>query len=130
MTKKKELYYLDDEMDLIPVSDDPQLSPILDKNATLPDRIEAFARLKYTKERIASALGYNKQEREIFFAKLEDETSEEHRAYQKGIVMGDAEIDLGLSKAAHNGDNFCAAELLKRQDHQRIGDLRKDLFNV
>jgi len=107
-----------------------QLSPILDDDAPLPDRIEAFAKLKYTKERIAAALGYNKLKSEAFFRTLEDELSEEHRAYQKGFVMGDAEVDLGLSEAAKSGDNLCAAELLKRQDHQRVSEIRKELFNI
>lgn len=129
--KKKELYEMTKTGDLIPVQqDEPQLDPILDEDAPLPDRIEAFARLKYSKERIASALGYNKLKRKEFFTRLEDETTEEYRAYQKGLVMGDAAVDLGLSEKAASGDNFCAAELSKRQDNQRISDLRKELFNI
>lgn len=106
------------------------INPILDENAPLMDRIEAFARLKYTKERIAAALGYSKAQAERFFIRIQDETTEEYVAYQRGIVMGDAQVDIGLSNKAMRGDNFCAAELLKRQEQQRISDLRKDLFNT
>jgi hypothetical protein len=109
---------------------EPELNPIFNEDAPLPQRIEAFAMLKYSKERIAAALGYNKHERIKFFAKLEDETTEECAAYHKGLIIADAGIDYALTQAAIGGDNFCAAELLKRQDSQRVSELRKELFNL
>lgn len=131
MRGKKAKYHEDlDEFSHPADEREKEINPILDESAPLMDRIEAFARLKYPKERIAAALGYSRAQAERFFARIQDETTEEFIAYQKGLVMGDAQVDIGLSDKAMQGDNFCAAELLKRQEQQRISDLRKDLFNT
>lgn len=107
-----------------------EINPILDDDAPIPDRIEAFAKLKYTREQIAIALGPNKLKQKDLLQNLHDETTEEYRAYQKGSVMGDAEVDIALSIEAQKGDNFSAAELLNRQNQRRISDARKELFNL
>ena len=128
-----DLFYMDADGDLRPIEDQDakeEYSAALDEDAPLPDRLEAFGKLKYNMEKIATALGYNRFKRKILFTKLTDETTEEYRAYQKGLVMGDVEVDIGMETMAKKGDNFCAAELLKRQENQRIGDLRKQLFGV
>jgi len=120
-----------DGLPAIPENELPAIpNPILDVNARIIDKIEEFGKLKYSKERIAAALGYSKREREEFIRIFEECTSEERLAYERGLVIGDAEIEIGLSKAAQNGDNFCANELLNRQDHRRLDELRIELFGI
>lgn len=127
--KKKDLYEMTAEGDFRPVEDD-LLSPILDEDAPIPDRIEAFAKLKYTPYQIAQALGYCGSKTKAFLIKFTDELSEEHRAYKKGLILGDAEIEEGLKNAAAGGDSFSAMELSKRQQQRRTDASKKDLFNI
>jgi hypothetical protein len=104
------------------------INPILDEFAPELDKIEAFGKLKYSRERIAAALNMPKVKREIFFSHFEDPTSDERIAYEKGLTLGDAEIDIGLTIAARDGDSWSAKELLIRQSERRVDDLKKELF--
>jgi hypothetical protein len=106
------------------------MNAILDEDAPELDKIEAFGKLKYSKERIAAALNMSTIKREIFFRHFEDITSDERIAYEKGLTLGDAEIDIGLTNAARDGDSFSAKELWNRQDQRKVDELRKDLFNI
>jgi len=106
------------------------INPILDEDAPELDKIEAFGKLKYSKERIAAALNMSNIKREIFFRHFGDTTSDERKAYERGLTLGDAEIDIGLTNAARDGDSFSAKELWNRQDQRKVDELRKDLFNI
>ena len=129
--EKRDLYEKSKDGDLIPVQPDtPQLDPILDEDAPLPERIKAFAKLKYSPYRIAQALGYSEAKSKTFIERLHDETSEEHRAYKKGLILGDAEIENGLKSAAAGGDSFSAMELFKRQNQRKTDAIKKELFNI
>jgi hypothetical protein len=106
------------------------INAILDDSASDLEKIEAFGKLKYTKERIAAALDFPKLKREIFFQHFDDPTSDERVSYEKGLTLGDAEIDIGLTQAARDGDSFSAKELWARQDQRKVDELRKELFNI
>jgi hypothetical protein len=106
------------------------MNALLDGDATNLSKIEAFGKLKYSKERILAVLDLTKTERKIFLEHFEDPTSDERVAYERGLVMGDAEIDIGLTNAARDGDSFSAKELWYRQDQRRVDELKKELFNI
>jgi hypothetical protein len=117
------------------LKDEPSKTPaiinaILDADASDLDKIEAFGKLKYSKERIAAALDMPRLKRQIFFEHFEDPTSDERIAYEKGLTLGDAEIDIGLTNAARDGDSFSAKELWTRQDQREVDELTKELFNL
>lgn len=106
------------------------INAILDADASDLEKIEAFGKLKYSKERIAAALDMPRLKRQIFFEHFEDPTSDERIAYEKGLTLGDAEIDIGLTQAARDGDSFSAKELWYRQDQRKVDELKKELFNI
>ncbi len=106
------------------------IHPLKDDNATLLEKVEAFGKLKYSPERMLSIFEYTDAARECFIKKLADPEDELNKAYQRGLIMGDVEIDIALQKQAMEGDTFSASELSVRQHYHKVDEIRKELFNI
>jgi hypothetical protein len=111
-------------------SDPPPPNPILDDSASILQKVEAFGKLKYSPESIVVIFGYTDFARECFMKKLADPDDELNKAYQRGLIMGDVEIDIALQQQAMNGDTFSASELSVRQHYHKVDEIRKELFNI
>lgn len=105
-------------------------NPIVDESASIVQKVEAFGKLKYSPECMIAIFGFTDSEREGFLKKLADSNDEIHKAYERGLIMGDVEIDIALERQAREGDTFSAAELSVRQHYHKVNEIRKELFNL
>lgn len=93
-------------------------------------KIRNYGALKYTKERIASILGLNKDDRIQLFNDFENPESEVRKFWDQGMAIGDYNIDAELAKAAESGDTNSIIELSYRQYYQKVDQVKQDLFGV
>lgn len=93
-------------------------------------KIVNFSALQYSPERICQLIGFAGDEAEQLLQDLRTEDSAPYTAYQKGIAVGEYNIDVALMKASENGDIMAEATLRERQENRRVADLKKNLFGI
>lgn len=97
---------------------------------TILRKITNFSALKYSPKRICSLIGLTGQEEEQLLVDLRTPDTDAYRAFNRGIAVGDYNIDTALMKASETGDVMAESTLRERQDKRKIEDLKKELFGL
>jgi hypothetical protein len=92
--------------------------------------IEDSGKLKYPPEKICNILGLTGKAREQFLHEFGNMESEIRICYEKGLSIGDFNIDIKLQEQSENGLTESIAELGKRQYYNKLSKLKQDLFGV
>lgn len=93
-------------------------------------KITNFSALQYRPERICFLIGLTGQEYEQLLSDIQTPDTEPNRAYNRGIAVGDYNIDAALMKASETGDVMAESTLRERQDKRKIEDLKRELFGL
>lgn len=93
-------------------------------------KIVNFSALQYSPERICQLIGFAGEEAQQLLQDLQTEGTAPYTSYQKGIAVGEYNIDVALMKASENGDVMAEATLRERQDKRRVTDLKRNLFGI
>lgn len=65
-----------------------------------------------------------------FMVEFQDENSQIRQFYDQGVAIGQYNIDAELAKQSEKGDVFSIIELNKRQEHNKLNNLKKELFGL
>jgi len=103
-------------------------SIIFDK--TLLIKVVNFGALKYGPHQICNLLGLNSFQKQEFLIQFNNEESELRIHYEKGLSIGEYNLDAELAKRGEKGDVFSIIELSKRQYHREMDEMIKDLFGI
>ena len=93
-------------------------------------KIRNYGALKFTADKICKILGLRGDDKEYFLVEFADPESDVSIFYEQGVAIGDYNIDAELAKKSEKGDVFAIVELSKRQYHNSINQLKKDLFGI
>ena len=93
-------------------------------------KIVNFSALQYSPQRICQLIGLTGEDAKHFLLDIQTKDSAPYNAYQKGIAIGDYNIDATLMKASEAGDIMAEATLRDRQEKRRVADLKKQLFGI
>ena len=94
------------------------------------NKIRAFGALGYSPEAIADCLSLKGKERIEVILRLGLHNDEYYQAYQAGRVIGEYNIDAGLSKRAEEGDPEAIELLAERSKERKRRDLKKEMFGI
>lgn len=91
-------------------------------------KIRNYGALKFSSEKICKILGLRGAEKDRFLIEMDDPDSDVRIFYDQGVAIGDYNIDAELAKKSEKGDVLAIMELSKRQYHNKISEIKKDLF--
>lgn len=97
---------------------------------TLLIKVVNFGALKYGPHQICKLLGLNSVQKEEFMIHFNNVESELRIHYEKGLSIGEYNLDAELAKQGEKGDVFSIIELSKRQYHRKMDDMKSDLFGI
>lgn len=101
---------------------------ITDQNTL--NKIRNYGALKYTSDRICVLLGLDEKNRLWFMEQMDNTGSEVRAYYDRGVAIGEYNIDVELAKQGEKGDVFAIIEINKIQEERRISKVKKDLFGI
>jgi len=93
-------------------------------------KVVNFGALKYGPHQICKLLGLNQQQRDQFMVHFTNQESELRINYEKGVSIGEYNLDAELAKQGERGDVLSIMELGKRQYHRKMDELKKNLFGI
>lgn len=96
----------------------------------MESKIEKYAALGYTPQRVAVLCGVTHSGMTLFMRRISTVGDSYHSSYELGRATGDKAIDSTLRELAAEGDVDAAAELEKRIKAHKIADLKKKLFGI
>lgn len=93
-------------------------------------KIRNFGALKYSEKQICKMLGLFGDDELKFMVEFQDENSPIRQYYEQGVAIGQYNIDAELAKQSEKGDVFSIMELNKRQEQNKLNNLKKELFGI
>lgn len=100
------------------------------KPETIFTLLTECGRLKHPLEETLTIVlhSYPNVSRDSLSVKLMNENSEEYKAYQDGLILGDHEIESALHNDARTGDTFAVEALQKKQNDKAVDKAIKENF--
>ena len=92
--------------------------------------IEDCGKLKYPPEKICNILGLTGKAREQFLHEFGNMESEIRNCYERGLSIGDFNIELKLQEQSESGLTDSIEELGKRQYYNKLSKLKQELFGI
>lgn len=93
-------------------------------------KIVNYASLKYSPQKICLLLDLDHEQTEQFLIEYNNLGSVIRHHYDRGVTIGEFNVDAALAKQAENGDILSITEQATRQYRTKINDLKKELFNL
>ena len=93
-------------------------------------KIMNYGALRYAPENICKILGYSETQTSEFLLQFSKTKSEVRIAYDRGVLIGQYNIDAELAKQSEKGDIFSIQQLKENQEKREVDDLIKNLFGV
>lgn len=94
------------------------------------NKIRSYGSLGFSPSRIADMLALSGEERVRMISVITTEGTDLNQYYNQGLVLGDYNKDVELTKKAEKGDIEAITLLAERKFIRERDDLKRDLFGV
>lgn len=93
-------------------------------------KVMNYGALKYSPEKICVILGFDEITTNEFMLEFQDQKSTVRKSYNRGVLIGEYNVDAELAKQSEKGDIFSIQQLREIQDKREVSDLINKLFGV